>query len=117
MLSTINQTFHPGYAYREKTSVVKRFVAWTGNQQENRLFWLGLALAGHGCIITPLTVFVVMMTGLNFVLFMTAFASMTMAMVVNLAALPTKITIPVLLFSFVIDLIVVACALTLGLAS
>ena len=116
-LTTIHPTFQPGYSYTEKTSVIKKFIAWTKTQEDSRFFWLALTLFGHGCVITPLTVFVVLITGVNLTLFMCAVTSMAMTMVVNLAALPTKITIPVLLFSLVIDIIVVACALTLGFAS
>jgi hypothetical protein len=116
MLTTINQTFQPGYSYPDKTPVIKKFIAWTETQEDSRFLWLAITLFGHGCVITPLTVFVVLMTGVNLALFMCAVTAMAMTIVVSLAALPTKITIPVLLFSFVIDAIVVTCALTFGLS-
>ena len=95
---------------RSRTSIFKRFINWCDNQQENRLLWLGLALAGHGCILTPLTIFAVILAGTNIILFMAALVAMSMALVTNLAALPTKYTIPIFLFSILVDLgIIIAC--------
>ena len=111
-------TFNPAVAtnYTEtvsKTSVVSQFLIWSDNQQANRLLWLGIALGAHGCIITPLTVVVVMLAGLNFALFMLAMTSMTAVLAVNLAAQPTKITIPIFLLSLAIDLgIIISCIVT-----
>ena len=108
----INPAVQHSYVYpREETSVLKRFAAWTEGQQENRLLWLALALGGHGCVLTPLTILlIVALTGMNLALFMAALAAMAMALVVNLAALPTKITIPVLFVSVLIDAAVIAAA-------
>src|SRR5437764_428862 len=73
-----------------KGSPIARFFKWAATQEENRLLWLGIALAGHGCILTPLTVFAVILAGTNIALFLTAIVAMTMALVTNLAAMPTK---------------------------
>jgi hypothetical protein len=117
MATTINPAVQPSYAYpQEKASILKRFTAWTAAQQENRLLWLALALGEHGCVLTPLTILlVVALTGLNLFLFMAALAAMAMALVVNLAALPTKITIPVFFIGILIDVAVIAAAV--GMAS
>jgi hypothetical protein len=97
----------------KRTSLFSRFIALCEGQQENRLLWLALALGGHGCVLTPLTILlIVAFTGMNLVLFMAALAAMAMALIVNLAALPTKITIPVLFGSILIDLVVIAIAVT-----
>ena len=51
-----------------------------------------------------------MFTGNNLYLFVLAIAAMGMTLVTNLAALPTKITIPVFVLSILIDLaIVISC--------
>lgn len=73
MATMINPAVQHSYAYpREKTSLLQRFAAWTRGQQENRFLWLALALGGHGCVLTPLTILlVVALTGMNLVLFMT----------------------------------------------
>jgi hypothetical protein len=93
-----------------KTSIFTRFFNWCEAQQESRLLWLGIALAAHGCIITPFTVFAVIIAGTNLTLFMLAIISMGIALVTNLAALPTKITIPALLFSFILDIGIIAAS-------
>ena len=77
----------------KQPSLVGKFMSWCQDQQEDRLLWLGIALAGHGCV----------MAGLSFPLFMIALLAMTMALVANLAALPTKITIPVLFLGVLAD--------------
>jgi hypothetical protein len=99
--------------YQERTSapsLLTRFITWCRGQEESRLLWLGVILAAHGCILTPLTVMIVMFTGNNLYLFVLAIAAMGMTLVTNLAALPTKITIPLFVLSIVIDLaIVISC--------
>ncbi|WP_315821667.1 hypothetical protein [Paraflavitalea speifideaquila] len=42
-------------------------------------------------------------------------STMAMALVVNLAALPTRITIPVLFLSILADLVVIAAAITIAI--
>jgi hypothetical protein len=85
------------------------------SQEKNRLLWLGLILALHGCIITPLTVMAVLLEGTNLALFVLAIVAMGLSLVTNLAAMPTKITIPVFALSIMIDLVVVGIALAHGL--
>ena len=113
MLSTLNQIIQPSLAYPAKISLVSRFAAWTSGQQNNRLMWLGLSIAGHGCFLTPLTVALVAFTGMNLALFMLATVAMAITLIVNLAALPTKITIPVLVLSILIDIVVIISAVSL----
>ena len=114
MLSTLTQIIQPSLAYPAKISLVSRFTAWASGQENNRFMWLGLSIAGHGCFLTPLTVALVALTGMNLVLFMSAMVAMTISLIVNLAALPTKITIPVLGLSILIDIIVIISAFSLG---
>ena len=95
-------------------SIYIRFMNWCNGQQEDRLLWLGIALAGHGCVITPLTIMAVLLAGTNLFLFVLALVAMGMALVTNLAALPTKITIPVFVLSILIDLAIIAACITMG---
>ena len=94
-------------------SLVTRFITWCKQQEESRLLWLGVILAAHGCILTPLTVMAVMFTGNNLYLFVFAIAAMGMTLVTNLAALPTKITIPVFVLSILIDVAIVVASVFL----
>jgi|RhiMetdeSRZDD1v2_1073273.scaffolds.fasta_scaffold99491_5 hypothetical protein len=94
-----------------RTSWISTFLSWAEKQNENRLTWLAVALVGHGCVLTPLTVMIVMMTTQSFALFMAATGAMALSLVTNLAALPTKITIPAFFLSIVVDIAIVALTL------
>jgi len=107
----ISGTYTPSSS---KESLFTRFFSWTRAQQSNRLLWVGLALAGHGCIITPITVMAVLLAGTNLMLFMLAIIAMGAALVTNLAALPTRITIPVFLASLLVDLAIIIACIAIG---
>ena len=115
----MNTALNPGIAtYKEslvKPSIISRFITWTKNQQPNRLLWLGVALVAHGCIITPITISAVIFAGTNLVLFMSAIIAMSLVVVTNLAAMPTKITIPVFFFSILLDIAIIIASFTMGL--
>ena len=112
MNTTIQQTIsnvHTQVASRP--SLVSQFMNWCTNQDKNRYGWLGAAVASHACIITPLTMFAIILSGNNIIFWFLAIAAMMMTLVTNLAALPTKITIPTFLFSIVMDVAIIsACA-------
>jgi hypothetical protein len=88
-----------------------RFMNWSRNQEDNRIMWVGIALVLHGCVLTPLTVMAVAFTGMNLILFMAAIIAIGMALVTNLAAMSTKVTVPVFFLSVVIDLVIVIASL------
>ena len=95
-------------------SLLSTFIDWCDGQQENRLLWLGIALVGQSAVLAPLTVSLVLITGAGFGWLMVALAAITIAVVTNLAALPTKITIPALALSVLTDLsVVLMCLFTL----
>jgi hypothetical protein len=111
-------TFSPSIAasYSKETSgtsVYKRFLNWCSNQ--NRLLWLGIALSAHGCIITPLTVMAILLAGTNMFLFLLAIVTMGATLVTNLAALPTKITIPVFILSTLVDIAIIISCVFMGM--
>jgi hypothetical protein len=101
-------------SYREAAShppVFSKFFNWCTAQNHNRLLWLGVILAAHGCILTPLTAMIVLIEGAPFALFMLATTAMGRALVTNLAAMPTKYTLPVFALSVLIDIAVVITTL------
>ena len=112
MATTFNQTITANYQESiPRPTIITNFFNWCKAQEQNRLLWIGIALAGHGCLLTPLTGVAVQMAGNNMILFTLVIAAMVMVLVTNLAALPTKITIPVFILSVVVDIaIVIACA-------
>jgi hypothetical protein len=97
-----------------KVSLWSKFINWADNQQKNSFSWTAISIAGHGCVFTIFTVAIILLTGNNFIFWPFAIAAMTTCLIVNLAALPTKITIPVLFFSLLIDLAIIVLALTNG---
>jgi hypothetical protein len=99
-----------------RPSVITNFMNWCVAQQPNRLLWLGIALTAHGCILTPVTIMAVMLAGTNLTLFIVAMTAMGMALVTNLAALPTKITIPVFFLSILVDLALIIASLVTGMS-
>ena len=108
---SINQSY-PIYAERvEKTNIIARFLNWSRAQEYNRMLWIGIGLAGHGCVITPITSMIILAFGGGLALFIVATAAMGMVLVTNLAAMPTRITIPVLVLSILIDLGLIAATL------
>jgi hypothetical protein len=116
MATIINQTFAGTYdTTASKSSLLTRFLSWSKDQERNRLLWVGLVLAGHGCIITPLTIMAVLLAGTNLFLFILALVAMGAALVTNLAAMPTKITIPVFVLSIIIDLAIIVACISMGM--
>ena len=116
MQTAIQQTFsttHIGAA--SKTSLFSRFINWCTGQDKYRYGWLGAAIAAHGCVFTPLTMFAIIMSGNNIAFWIMAILAMMMTLVSNLAALPTKYTIPIFLFSILIDVTVIIACISIGL--
>ena len=91
-------------------SIFTKFFNWCERQQPNRLLWLGVAVSAQGCILAPAAILAVVLAGTNLALFMAAIVAMGMVLVTNLAALPTKITIPIFFFSLLIDIVIVILA-------
>ena len=96
-------------------SVFSKFISWCNGQEKYRLGWLGIILAVHGCALTPITLFAVVLTGTNFVFYIATLVAMAMAVVTNLAAMPTKVTIPVFFLSVLIEVVIIILALSSGL--
>ena len=95
-------------------SLFSKFITWCRGQEKYRLGWLGGILAIHGCVLTPITLFAVVLTGTNFALYIATLVAMGIAVVTNLAAMPTKITIPVFFLSVLIEVAVIIMALSSG---
>jgi hypothetical protein len=106
-MQTIQQSYTPASALTgHKINIIARFFAWSRSQEKNRIGWSAVTIAVHGCVITPLTLLFIMLAGNNMIFWPFAIGAMTMSLVVNLAALPARIIIPVFFLSILIDLIV-----------
>lgn len=115
MAHTIQHSIPTSYKITTgKPTAFSRFINWCEGQEKNRFVWLGLALAGHGCALTPITLFAIILSG-NFIFFwIMAIVAMMTALVTNLAAMPTKYTIPAFLLSIVMDLAIIISCLAMG---
>jgi hypothetical protein len=98
---------------RPVLGIWSRFIDFAEKQQFNRLMWLALGVLGHGTVFTTGTMAVVLLNGAVFPLLAITCFSMVMVLIVNLAAMPTKITIPVLALSLLVDLAVIVTAILL----
>ena len=115
-----NELAHPTYlhhTHRTHKSVWREFIDYAEGQQDKRLFWAAVGILGHGTIFTIVTLAAVMLLGNNLFLYAIACFNMTMVVVINLAALPTKYTIPLFILSLFIDLSVIITAIVLHLHS
>ncbi len=116
MQSIIKTLYHaPAFRLGKGTSVINEFMVWSENQDKNRFAWLAASVAGHGCVLTPATLFTIILSGNHFIFWVMAITAMTMCLVTNLAALPTKVTIPIFFFSILIDLFIITYSLIGGL--
>jgi len=112
METTIQQAFTPAFTQTiVKKNLWKRFITWANGQEENRFGWTAFAIAGHGCVFTVITVAVILATGNNFIFWPFAIGAMAASLITNLAALPTKIIIPTLFITVLIDIAIIAACL------
>ena len=97
-----------------KASVWKKFIDWCNSQEKYRFGWLAAVLTLHGGVLTILTMFAVILAGNHFIFWPFVIGAMGITLVVNLAAMPTKITIPVFFFSVLIDLVIIISCIAIG---
>ena len=76
-------------------SLYRRFINWCAAQEENRFMWLAGSLVLYGCVLSPITVFAVFLAGNSMLLWALTIGSMAVVLISHLAALPTRITIPI----------------------
>jgi len=101
------------HVYPTTKSLWKQFIEFSDRQEYNRLGWVVAGILGHGTIFTIATLAAVTLMGNIFVLYIIACCAMVMVVVVNLAALPTKYTVPVFFLSLLIDFGVIITAIIL----
>ena len=115
IMETIPHLYNSDYVMpARKESLLTRFISWAKNQERHRLGWLAVIITGHGCVLTPITLFAIILSGNSMVFWSMAIAAMGMSLITNLAALPTKITIPVFFFSVLIDLVIIINCIVIG---
>lgn len=90
-----------------------RFINFATAQERNRFGWLAAAITLQGCVLAPLTLFAIISNGNPFILWIPCIVVFTVTEIVNLAAMPTRITIPILFAGIIIDALVVLACFTL----
>ncbi|MEO7924591.1 MAG: hypothetical protein ABIR30_12995 [Chitinophagaceae bacterium] len=98
-----------------RPSLWKKFILWADGQEEHRLGWTAFAIAGHGCVFTIITTMIILLTGNHFIFWPFAIGAMAFCLIANLAALPTRITIPTLFISLLVDLAIIILCLSNGI--
>jgi hypothetical protein len=108
--SKISTFFH-----HERTELIplwKHFLNWADAQQSDRFLWMAFIILGHSIIFTPGTLAIIFFSGNHFFFWPVTICAMMACLVVNLAGLSTKITIPVFFISLIIDLVIIICTVT-----
>jgi hypothetical protein len=90
-----------------------RFMNFAKDQERNRFGWLAAGITLQGCVLAPLTLFAIISNGNPFILWIPCIATLAVTEIVNLAAMPTRITIPVLFSGIIINTLVVLACFTL----
>ena len=114
METTVRHLFAHTADVTAKVSLWKKFLDWCDSQEKNRLGWLAAAITIHGCILTILTMFAVILAGNHFIFWPFVIGGMGITLIVNLAAMPTKITIPVFFFSVLVDVLIIISCIAIG---
>jgi hypothetical protein len=114
METTVKHMYAHPIGTTERVSLWKKFIDWCDSQEKYRFGWLAAALTLHGCILTIITMFAVVMAGNHFIFWPFIIGAMGITLITNLAAMPTKITIPVFFFSVLIDLVIIISCLAIG---
>ena len=113
-MQTIQHSYSSAYLVKEKRqSIFSRFIAWCNEQEKFRFGWVAAIITIHGCVLAPITVLTVMLGSNHMAYWGVAIGAMAMALVANLAAVPTRITIPVFFFSVLLDVVIIASNLVI----
>lgn len=103
------------YRAFEKNSLFSRFISWCQSQEKNRMLWIGTSLGLQGCVITPITLFAVIFSGIHTWMLALTATSIMLTLVVNLAALPLKNAIPAFAVSLTINVALIVAAIIEGM--
>jgi len=87
---------------------LRKFITWCDQQEKNRLLWLGIGIMGHIGMILPLTLLAILfLANNNFAMWVVVLCANMPVLALNLAAQPPKVTIPVMLTSLIINIVVI----------
>ena len=89
-----------------KNSYFKSFGKWAAKEdRENHVGWIGISITSITAVFFPLTMAAILFNGASVGLIGIAMLSLIMVVIVNLAALSTRYTIPILFAGILLDMI------------
>jgi hypothetical protein len=96
------------YHVKPQTNIFKKFLTWCEAQQDNRFLWLAVTcFAQIGMTLPATAYFILFVGGNNLLLWIIMSAVNVPVLVLNLAALPTKTTLPVIFFGWLTQAIII----------
>ena len=94
--------------YKENKTILSRFFQWAADEdRERHIVWVGGTITAMAAVFFPLTMSVVRANGASFGLIIAAMVSLSIVVVANLAAMPTRYTIPLFFLGILIDAAVI----------
>ncbi len=104
-------TYHSNYkslsVQRSYNNILSRLMAWIISEEKNRIAWVGISITAMSAIFFPVTMAAILFNGAVFPLIMGSMISLAIVVITNLAALPTKYTIPAFILGILIDLVLI----------
>ncbi len=106
-----SETKYQYHLARKTPSMFARFFQWAANEDaERHIVWVGASVTAMGAVFFPLTMAVVLLNGAQFSLIIAAMAAFVLVVATNLAAMPTKYTIPLFFLGILIDVAIVVAS-------
>ena len=98
----------------ERKSAIGKFFEWAANEdKEHHVAWVGVSITAMAAVFFPLTMAVILVNGAAFGLIITAMISLALVVITNLAAMPTRYTIPFFILGILIDIVAIIVSFTL----
>jgi hypothetical protein len=93
-----------------RKSATARFLTWLNSEEKNRIAWVGISITAMAAVFFPLTMAAILFNGAVFKLIIGAMISLALVVITNLAALPTKYTIPAFFLGIGIDAVLIVAS-------
>ena len=104
------------YHVKHEDNIFTKFITWCAAQESNRFLWLAVSFFAQVGLTLPLTAYCIVLFGDNNLLLWILIGAVNVpVMVVNLAALPTKTTLPFLFFGWLTQATIIMYCIALAL--
>jgi hypothetical protein len=100
-------------AQKSQVHVIARFMEWIKKEEKNHIAWVGASIMVMSAVFFPITITAILLNGAIFTLVMGAVVSLAGVVITNLAALPTKYTIPALMMGILMDIVLIVISFVL----